>query len=275
MVLKIAIALGIVVATWLGGGSLQHIFSLGFAGVFLALWAATLVSMRIFIWARFGIVAWFIYCVMLFTAYIGGHGFKYVFSDMPSYTLEANIPVQVELMQRGGVNSGDVMVTNLSKDVLEQVKVTCGIIGNDGVRVDREFVGGAYGAYASGASQGFKVIHNSDFMSFRANPATMTCKATTATFRKTVGADVSVRFEQNAQDFRNDFYVTNNGSVAVRNIQIACVTEAGQSRKVNISPAYTNVAGETIIDAGKTVKFTDRAANWDYKSCEITNVLVN
>lgn len=274
MVLKIAIALGIVVATWLGGGSLQHIFSLGFAGVFLALWAATLVSMRIFIWARFRIVAWFIYCVMLFTAYIGGHGFKYVFSDMPAYTVEANIPVQIELIKRGNVNSGDVMVTNLSKDVLEEVKVTCGIIGNDGVRIDREFVGGAYGAYASGASQGFKVVHNSDFISFRANLATMTCKATTATFRKSVN-NVSVSFVQNKQDGRNDFYVTNNGSVAVRNIQIACVTNKGLSRKVNISPAHNNVAEQTVVGAGKTVKFTDRVANWDYKSCEITNVLVD
>lgn len=274
MVLKIAIALGIVVATWLGGGSLQHIFSLGFAGVFLALWAATLVSMRIFIWARFNMVAWFIYCVMLLTAYFGGNGFRYVFSDMPAYTVEANIPVQVELMKRGNINSGDVMVTNLSKDILEEVKVACELRYDNGQVIDREFVGGAYGAYATGAKQGFKVVHNSDFMSLRTNPATMTCKATTATFRKSVN-NVSVYFVQNKQDFRNDFYVTNNGSVAVRNIQIACVTSKGISLKVDISPAYSNVSEQTVVGAGKTVKFTDRAANWDYKSCEITNALVN
>lgn len=269
MVLKIAIALGIVVATWIGGGTLAQIFSLGFMGWFIALFATTLVATRIFIWARFPIVSWFIYCLMLFVAYVGGTTFKYVMSDVGTFEVTQNIPVQMELVRRG-----EVRLTNVSDMVLTQANVTCSLYFDNGQRIQKDFNGGIGGQlFIPGASAVTKVVQNSDFDTLRTN-GKITCAVVSAKFLNPVSNKLSLKIDNNTVDGRPDFYVTNNGSVAVKNIQIACVATDGQAVKVDIAPSYNvKISDVTVVGAGSTVKFTDNDYVFTYKRCAIVNAL--
>ncbi len=269
MVLKIAIALGIVVATWIGGGTFAQIFSLSFLGWFLALFVVTLVTIRVFIWANFPIVSWFVFCLLLFVSYIGGTTFKYVMSDMDTQVVTQNIPVAMEVVRRG-----EVRLTNMSDRVLVQAKVKCSLYFDNGQRIQKDFNGGIGGQmFIPGTSAVTKVVQNSDFATLRTN-GKMDCEVVSAKFLEPVSSKLSLKVDNNTVDGHPDFYVTNNGNVTVRNIQIACEATDGQAVKVDIAPSYNvRVADVTEVRAGHTVRYTDNDYAFTYKRCAIVNAL--
>lgn len=277
MLLKIAIVVGIALAAWIGGATFAQIFSLGFFGIFLALFIVSLVLMRLFVWANRGMVAWFLYCVMLFFAYNYGTVVKYNLSDMDTYTLGAAAPVRIEMLERAGTKTGVVRLTNVGSDMLVNAKVMCAIYFDNGDRVERDFYNGIGGPaqYAPGAHKDTMVIASNVFEKYRANPNDMTCSIHSAEFvkRPAYMNDLKLDFGR-AADGRTDFFVTNNSTVAVKNIQFNCVTNKDESMRVQAYPAYlTDLRKDTIVGATETVKFTSDATFIHYKSCVVTNAV--
>ena len=276
--LKIAIAAGIVFAAWLGGATFAQIFSLEYAGIALTLFVVTLVLVRVFIWANFGIISWFIFCLMLFAAYGVGTVFKYNVSDMATYKMGADAPVGFKLVQRYGVNTGTVVITNLSPDMMVSAKLKCSIYYDNGARIERDFYAGVAGPaqFAPGASKETMAVNSSVWLEYRTNPNDMTCEVYSAEFVRlnAVLSDLAVKWAFNAQDYKTDFYVTNNSLVPVKNVQFNCVNQKGESMKVVAYPSYLkDLTKETIISVNETVKFTSRELHFKYTNCVVSNAI--
>lgn len=276
--LKILLALVIIIATWLGGAPIAQILSWKYLGFALILFIGTGLLFRLFVFIRFNTFAWLTVAIMAWVAFQTGGIFKYVFSDMETYTLQANAPVSVERIDRNGVVTGLVRITNLGQDLMESAYVRCTLRWDNGQVVDHEFNGGIESTdrFLPGMAVVTRVVGTYDFNTYHAKPETMECKLIEATFVKPVAFASKLALQFGEDSSRNNvFIVTNNTGFAVTNVQFTCVAaQDGRTHQVTAYPAYnSNIRDGKTIAVGETAKFIDRSKAWSYTSCLISNAV--
>jgi len=276
--LHVVLGLAFLIAAWAGGMPVRHLGDVGLLtiGFILIMGCATIV--RLSIWIHWRIVGAFAVMLLVFIAYVLGGGSKYLSSDMPTYTVTQNIPVRIERLEGANGFNGRLRVVNTSNDMLNHVRLRCVIFYDNGTPVQQNYTGGIGSGriqYPMGAGDATEILTELEFKKFRSNPEAANCFATEATYisRPLFLNDIRLDWSVNPVDKKNDLVVTNNSSVAVKNIQFVCVTDSGEARNVMAYPAYKNPRDETVIGVGQTVKFVETTAYWKYKSCVISNAL--
>lgn len=264
----------VILSTWAGGGSFSHMFGSFYILILVVIVAVGVVAIRVAVWAGLGAYSWLIFCTLIGLSYILGATFRFWALDLPTYKLTEKVPIRVELLRNEGQLTGSVRITNESKDPMLAAGVACRIFYDNGEPVAKLFIGG-FGSLAqldTGYGATTLVVTPSDFRQYRSDPNLMQCWATDATFVKTLPFKIELRFERNTKDGRTDFYVTNRDQVPLKNIQFNCINDKDQPIKVDAYPAYQpNGFDETIVEAGKTVKFVSNSTVWKFRSCRVSN----
>ncbi|MCF1469053.1 hypothetical protein FS764_19305 [Agrobacterium vitis] len=266
----------VILSTWAGGGSFSHMFGSFYIVILVVIVAVGVVAIRVAVWAGLGAYSWLIFCALIGFSYILGATFRFWALDLPTYKLTEKVPIRVEILRNEGQVTGSVRITNASNDPMIAAGVACRIFYDNGEPVAKLFAGG-FGRLAqldTGYGATTLVVTPSDFRQYRSDPNLMQCWATDATFVKPLPFKLDLRFERNAKDGKTDFYVTNRDQVPLKNIQFNCVNDKDQPIKVDAYPAYQpNGFDETIVGAGRTVKFVSDSTVWKFRSCRVSNAI--
>src|SRR5690606_38950308 len=138
---------------------------------------------------------------------------------------------------------------------------------------DRTFKTGIGGVLMQkGESKEFSAMSNTTMREFFVNPQTIACSVDYADFSQRVAYDISVA--SSYKNFNNFFEYTNNGTVPVKNVQIACAMDNQVTRAVVTMPVQqVDMRNETVINPGQTVKYYGVGASPRVGNCKVVNAV--
>lgn len=201
--------------------------------------------------------------------YLIGTGFQYTMHDQELVTKHADAEVTLTL------KGGNVILTNLSDAYMHEGRIACTIAYENGQRIDREFFGGFGGHMIDrGDSTEFAVVQRSTFREFRSTPESMECRVDYVSFYQKPEVNVGITWELNTLDYLTDFQITNNSTVAIKNVQISCKDNKGFSKRIDSTPAFKlDLREETVIKPGETVQFRGNERTITYSHCSVSNAV--
>lgn len=262
-------ALVIVVAAVVGGGRLDFLTympSLLIFGLYAFVAGGLVQVLRAFGFKTFGGM---VIVVSAIWFYLIGTGFQYTMHDQELITKNTDAEVSLTL------KAGNVIVTNLSDAYMHEGRVACTIAFENVKRIDREYFGGFGGKMAERGEQvEFTVVQRSTFREFRSTPESMECRVDYVSFYAKPELNMGITWKLNKSDLMTDFQVTNNGDVAVKNVQISCKDNKGFSRRIDSTPAFKlDLREETVIKPGETVQFRGNERSLTYSHCSVSNAV--
>jgi len=272
--LQVVIALVIFIGTAIGNNGFANMFTFNLLGWYTILFVVSFLLLRFAI--HFGLRNWalIIWVGLAFASYIGGESFKYSVNSSPvRQEVGVESQVQVQMLRTNGIKTGMVRVTNMSDDFLKEVRIVCRAAYDDGKIIDRTFKTGIGGVLMQkGESKEFSAMSNTTMREFFVNPQTIACSVDYADFSQRVAYDISVA--SSYKNFKNFFEYTNNGTVPVKNVQIACAMDNQVTRAVVTMPVQqVDMRNETVINPGQTVKYYGVGASPRVGNCKVVNAV--